>query len=144
MNLFWDESKLNSYFENFLIPIATEFKSHPALLAWDIINEPEGLLFVGKTDPEPCFDTRSLIGAGAGWDHDFVPMENILRFINHHAAVIKSIEGNTALVTAASYREFSNINAYGYKYGTKICQCYSTTNMLNIPRYSITRIELLQ
>ena len=42
INLFWDESKLTSYIDNMLVPIATALKDHTALLAWEIINEAEG------------------------------------------------------------------------------------------------------
>ena len=42
INLFWDESKLTSYIDNMLVPIATALKDHKALLAWEIINEAEG------------------------------------------------------------------------------------------------------
>ena len=40
--MFWDESKLTSYIDNMLVPIATALKDHKALLAWEIINEAEG------------------------------------------------------------------------------------------------------
>ena len=42
IDLFWDESKLTSYIDNMLVPIATALKDHKALLAWEIINEAEG------------------------------------------------------------------------------------------------------
>ena len=42
INLFWDESKLASYINNMLVPMATVLKDHKALLAWEIINEAEG------------------------------------------------------------------------------------------------------
>ena len=42
IDLFWDQSKLTSYIDNMLVPIATALKDHKALLAWEIINEAEG------------------------------------------------------------------------------------------------------
>ena len=42
IDLFWDESKLTSFIDNMLIPMATALKDHKALLAWEIINEAEG------------------------------------------------------------------------------------------------------
>ena len=50
INLFWDESKLASYIDNMLVPMATALKDHKALLAWEIINEAEG-----QSSPDgPC------------------------------------------------------------------------------------------
>ena len=42
IDLFWDESKLTSFIDNMLVPMATALKDHIALLAWEIINEAEG------------------------------------------------------------------------------------------------------
>ena len=42
IDLFWDESKLTSFIDNMLVPMATALKDHKALLAWEIINEAEG------------------------------------------------------------------------------------------------------
>jgi len=42
IDLFWDESKLTSYIDDMLVPMATALKGHKSLLAWEIINEAEG------------------------------------------------------------------------------------------------------
>ena len=59
----------------------------------------------GETDPESCFDTQVLSGTGAGWANKYVPMKNLLGFINRQAAAIKEINGNEILVTASGWSE---------------------------------------
>ena len=58
----------------FLQPMATALKGHPALGAWEIVNELEGSVYNGKVDPNKCFDTQVLIGSGAGWTGKWIPM----------------------------------------------------------------------
>lgn len=115
INLMWDESKLSSYINNMLVPMATALKAHKALFAWEIINEAEGLVRAGESDRESCFDTQVLSGTGAGWANKYVPMKNLLGFINRQAAAIKNIRGNEIMVTASGWSEKATINAHGYK-----------------------------
>jgi len=42
INLFWDDSKLQRYSDNFLTPLVTGLKNKKALAAYEVINEPEG------------------------------------------------------------------------------------------------------
>ena len=110
-----DDSKLQSYIDNMLVPMATAVKAHKGLLAWEIINEAEGLVRAGRSDSESCYDTQVLSGTGAGWAGKNIPMRNLQRFINKQAAAIKGIRGNEIMVTASGWSEKATINAYGYK-----------------------------
>ena len=65
VDLMWEDAKLQSYFDNCLIPMATAFKNHKALLAWEVYNEAEGIVYNEESSREKCFDTNSLKGSGS-------------------------------------------------------------------------------
>jgi hypothetical protein len=44
LDMFTDPAKIDSYINNAMIPMINTFDSHPALLAWEVMNEPEYML----------------------------------------------------------------------------------------------------
>ncbi|RXG61487.1 Mannan endo-1,4-beta-mannosidase [Armadillidium vulgare] len=66
VQLFLDDTKLESYIDNCFQEFASSVAGHPALGAWESINEPEGSVLV-TSDSDPCYDTSLLEGSGAGW-----------------------------------------------------------------------------
>lgn len=65
-----------------------------ALAAWEIMNEPEGLM-ASQGDINPCFDTSLYY---PGWTGANIPMETLLRFSNRQSGAIKRADPK-ALVT---------------------------------------------
>jgi len=55
--------------------MVSALKGHPALGSWEIINEFEGSVRAGESNPNPCFDTTVLTNSGAGWTGVSIPME---------------------------------------------------------------------
>lgn len=49
--------------------------SHPALGAWEVLNEPEGSLKNNVGNSNPCLDTTPLATTGAGWNGNAIPIK---------------------------------------------------------------------
>lgn len=78
------QPKLDLYIENALIPMVKALKGHPAIGAWEIFNEPEGM------------------SQEFGWNTTHhVPMADIQRFVNHTTAAIKDSDPNVLVTTGA-------------------------------------------
>lgn len=80
-----DTAYTNSYLNNCLIPMVDSLKGHPAIISWEIFNEPEGM------------------SDEFGWSNiQHVPMSSIQRFINLCSGAIHRTD-TTALVTNGSW-----------------------------------------
>lgn len=78
------QPKTDLYIKNALIPMVQALKSHPAIGAWEIFNEPEGM------------------SEEFGWKTTHhVPMANIQRFVNQTAAAIKNTDPDALVTTGA-------------------------------------------
>jgi hypothetical protein len=80
-----DTNYTRAYINNCLIPMVNSLKHHPAIIAWEIFNEPEGM------------------SNEFGWsDIQHVPMSAIQRFVNLCAAAIHRTD-SAALVTNGTW-----------------------------------------
>jgi hypothetical protein len=80
-----DTSYTRAYINNALIPMVAALKGHPAIIAWEIFNEPEGM------------------SDQFGWsDIQHVPMSAIQRFVNLCAGAIHRTD-STAQVTSGAW-----------------------------------------
>ena len=113
LGLMQDTSKLQSYLNNALIPMVKGLSDLRSIAGWEIVNEPEGSVQAGVSNSQPCFDTRSLQGTGAGWTGSNIPMQQWLRFINWQAAAIHQAQPG-ALVTVGSWSEHASTDNFGY------------------------------
>ncbi len=81
---FEDDSVLNSYFKNVLIPILKATNNHEALVAWSIIDAPEYLIKWKAKNDDECFDTQKFDYVNS----NDILMEKVLRFINLYSSLI--------------------------------------------------------
>ncbi len=83
------ESNIQSYIDNALIPMVDAFRDHPAVGAWEIFNEPEGM------------------SNEFGWSFTrHVPMSIIQRFVNRLSGAIHRTDSD-ALVTNGTWAMYA-------------------------------------
>ncbi|MBD0400630.1 PKD domain-containing protein [Flammeovirga sp. EKP202] len=88
-----EESNIDAYINNALIPMVNGLKDHEALLSWEIFNEPEGM------------------SNEFGWDFtDHVSMATIQRFINRLSGAIHREDPSAKVTNGAwSFKANSDI-----------------------------------
>ncbi|GAB6089822.1 discoidin domain-containing protein [Spirochaeta dissipatitropha] len=92
-----DTEAIQSYIDNALIPLVEEVGRHPALVAWEVFNEPEGM-------------------TEYGWTPIKVQMSDVQRFVNMVAGAIHRTNPD-ALVTNGAWNvrvnsDIENFNNY--------------------------------
>ncbi|MCX2742267.1 T9SS type A sorting domain-containing protein [Mangrovivirga sp. M17] len=94
--LLTDSVNIQSYVDNALIPVLELLGDHPAVMTWEIFNEPEGMT------------------SRFGWTPDRIEMSDVQRFVNMCAGAIHR-NTNQALVSNGAWNIRTNTDVDGFK-----------------------------
>ncbi len=97
LSILTDESSTQSYIDNALIPMVNALAGHPAIIAWEIFNEAEGMSFE------------------FGWEFTrHVPIHYIQKFVNLTAGAIRRTDPGALITNGAwSFRILSEKSSPG-------------------------------
>ncbi len=91
-NLLTSATNIQSYIDNALTPMVNAIKDHPALLCWEIFNEPEGM-------------TNEF-----GWTPTRVDMYDVQRFVNMVTGAIHRLDSENPVTNGSwSFRALTDI-----------------------------------